>query len=96
MESFHVFLYAEPRTPLLRLEEVGFYLEHKCRAFTPELRSEFFTHWLEQREPAYREHLIDSLSYRMSRARIRNLTGRNPNTDPLNGEVEFERCKLTD
>lgn len=96
MQNLRIFLYTEPRTPRLRLDEVAFYLENKCRAFSTEVRDEFFAHWLSCHAPAFMEHMADSISYRMARAKIRNPSGRNPINEPLMGEVEFERRKLMD
>ena len=96
MKDLRIFLYTDNRTPKLRLEDVALYLEDKCRAFISEVRDEFFTHWLGPHHPAFRDQMIESLSQRLARARIRNQVGRNPLSEPLAGEVEFERLKLVD
>ncbi len=96
MKHLHIILYADPRTPKLRLDEVASYLESKCLAFTTEVREEFFQYWLGQLDSPYRDHIIDSIAHRLARSKIRNSNGRNPISDPLASEVDFERRKISD
>lgn len=97
-----IYLYDEPRAAAFHVEEIAAALQQWLPTFPVELREDFFTFHLRQLSAQAREQTLDSLARALAEARVRDpfsppcSTVEIPNPDPLPGEIDYERRRLTE
>lgn len=84
--AMRVFLYDEGTCPTLRAEEVAAFLSHRLPAAQVTLRGEFVTR--------HAGESCTALAEQFAAARVRNPAVHQTASEPLHGEVEFERRRL--
>ncbi|GFP22614.1 hypothetical protein HKBW3S09_00082 [Candidatus Hakubella thermalkaliphila] len=95
-------LYDEPRVEVFRVEEIAAALQRWLPSFPVELRDDFFAFHLRQLSAEAREQSLDSLARALAEARVRDPFSpppsprEIPNPDPLPGEIDYERRRLTE
>ncbi|MFH1623914.1 MAG: DUF6775 family putative metallopeptidase [Pseudomonadota bacterium] len=90
----HVYLYDGAIATSLDLAEIGGYARSLLRDARVEVREDFTTYCLSRFPPQEKEALASSLALRLARTKVRDLTSRRMDFEPLPGEIEYERKRL--
>ncbi len=96
-----VFLYDDPSTSNLSLEELGDYLKYKLSNIDIQLRDEFFTYHLRLEhtkvnsdERDIQSETVSKLALNLVNTKIRDLNDPKKTISPLSGEISFEERLL--
>ncbi|MBI4333294.1 MAG: hypothetical protein HY673_18675 [Chloroflexi bacterium] len=90
-----ILLYEEPSSRNLDLEDIRRYLGNWLPQVKVEIRYPFFTHYLRTLPEGRREEALRTLAAEFARIKVRNPAAPWQDTEPIYGEIEFERRRLT-
>jgi hypothetical protein len=80
-----VYLYDEPSSPNFRIGEIADFLKEKIPDFDVRTRKEFFS---------FHSHDVEGLAKKLASAKVTGIEGLQEETEPLYGEIEFEKKML--
>ncbi|MFN3966455.1 MAG: DUF6775 family putative metallopeptidase [Endomicrobiia bacterium] len=91
-----IYLYDGAKTQSLNLNEISQYLKNIFKKSKIKIREEFVTYHTSNLCSKEKEKIINYLAKEIAKIRVRNLQHKNKNTvsEPLAGEVEYERNLL--
>ncbi|MBI2935185.1 MAG: hypothetical protein HYY29_06405 [Chloroflexi bacterium] len=94
MKAPSVFLYEDPSSRNLDLQNIKEYLANWLPALKVTIRYHFFTHYFRSLPEGRREEALDTVAHSFARIKVRNLAAPYHQFEPLYGEIQFERRRL--
>lgn len=91
-----IYLYDGGKTNALNLDEISRYLKDIFKGSEIQIRDEFLNHHLSRSSFEERKKMIDNLAEEIAKAKIRKIEERNSDFEPLPGEIEYEKRRISD
>ncbi len=91
-----IYLYDGGRTESLKLEGISQYLKDIFKKSKVQIRDDFITNYLSGLSSEEKEKAIGSLAGEIARIKVRKIEDKNVVLEPLPGEVEYEKKRISD
>ena len=90
-----IYLYDGGKTESLDLNEISVYLKNIFKKTEVQIRKEFIEYCISNLSSEEKEKLIDNLAREISKIKIRKIEHKNLKFEPLQGEIEYEKKRLS-
>lgn len=91
-----IYLYDGGKTESLNLDEISRYLKNIFKKSKIQIREEFIAYYILNLSSEEKEKVINHLAKEMAKIKVRKIEDRNIVFEPLQGEIEYEKKRLSD
>jgi len=93
---FFIYLYNGGRTESLNLDGISQYLKNLFKRSKIQIRDDFIAYYLSGLSSKEKEKVIDTLAREMARIKVRKIEDKDVVFEPLGGEIEYEKKRISD